>query len=181
MGFLPHRARCLIGKTDTEQPIIQITTSWFWDVSRRKRTVPMGATNGRHGLIQRVKEAFSEEVTFKLRPRMARVTRPSGSWRPFLTEGMACAETWTQGGAGILEGCREGQRDRSTENRGQRQRGVCRGREQAMQNLGASSQEIWGVFKVLDQGSDHMQVITDHCRGGRGSCGKLVQAREAGA
>lgn len=50
-----------------------------------------------------------------------------------------------------------------------------------MQNLGASSQEIWGVFKVLDQGSDHMQVITDHCRGGRGSCGKLVQAREAGA
>ena len=25
-------------------------------------------------------------------------------------------------------------------------------------------QEICGAFKGLDQGSDHMQVLTDHCR-----------------
>lgn len=102
-------------------------------------------------------------------------------------EGRSLQREWHEQRHGLREelafwmGCREGQRDRGTENRGQRQRGVCRGREQAMQNLGASSQEIWGVFKVLDQGSDHMQVITDHCRGGRGSCRKLVQVREAGA
>lgn len=129
--------------------------------------------------LSTVKEAFSEEG-WHLNSDQGWLELPGQVGAEGHSRGNGMSRDMDSGGAGHFGGVQRRPEGQKHWEQGQRQREFA--------EAGSSHAEPWGIipgdlgslWSPLDQGSDHMQVITDHCRG-RGSCRKLVQVREAGA